>query len=283
LPTDNPASLTLDLGTLASSPIPPSPIPTAPLHKNARSVLSAEPSAPNLASPSHQSTSTLDKPASPAHSRALPVLDSAGPIDHLAPSVHKPSSPVRDAASLNRSTEPPTLDLIDEPAPPLSSPAALSQDTALPSHNPATPANNLVLSVPGAEPSPLDSGSLGRATALPVRAPERPVYDLELPVFEPSSTTNNSAPPVLSPQPPELTSPIEQSVWVSSNPALMSPCHCEADPVHIPHRPSRDQFHPSDPADCQCDHRADHLAVTANPEPGPWPEPIGYAQALLMP
>jgi hypothetical protein len=155
-----------------------------------------------------------------------------------------------------------------------------SQGTALPGRNPGTQTNNLVLSVPGAEGPALDSDSLVVTPALPVSASARPIYDLELPVFEPSSATDNLAPPALGPQAPESTPSIQQSAWASKNPALMSPCHCEIDSAHTPHRPGKDQFHSSD---CQCDHRGDHLAVTAHTESGPWPEPIGYAQAVLVP
>jgi hypothetical protein len=157
---------------------------------------------------------------------------------------------------------------------------ALNTDPSTP--DPAKSTSNPVLPVPSAEPCSLDPDSLAETPVLPVAAPARPIYDLELPVFEPASTTN-TAPPALSPQAPEPAPPIRQSAWASKNPALTSPCHCEADPALIPHRPGKDQFHQSDPADCQCDHRADHLAVTARPESGPWPEPIGYAQALLVP
>jgi hypothetical protein len=101
---------------------------------------------------------------------------------------------------------------------------------------------------------------------------------VELPEFEPTATSDNAAHSALSPEEPEAESsrPAQQSAWTSQNPALMAPCCCrKTESSYTPHRPGKDQCQPDDDA-------IGYAQISENNEFGPWPEPIGRAEQVLL-
>jgi hypothetical protein len=155
-------------------------------------------------------------------------------------------------------------------------PATAAEDPFPPVLSPEVAAHTL--SPNPTSPNPVSLTHDIADSAPPGAAPARPIHDVELPDFEPATTGAQSG-LIL-----EKRDPAQRSVWTTENPALRAPCCSQSESGYVPRRPGKDQFQPADPAGRESGHQAaDGPPAAANPESGPWPEPIGHAEVLLVP
>jgi hypothetical protein len=225
-----------------------SPIPTLdPVSLTAGPI----PSAPGTNPP-------MPKPAPPINNPRPPASNTESPSDGWTVPADNPAAPAHTLATPTRPTQSPPQAAINptlaDPGPP-----SPHRDIAMPSQTSVTPIS----------PNPASLTHDIADSAPPGAAQARPIHDVELPAFDPATT---GADPAQSGLVLEKVDPAQRSVWTSENPALRAPCCRQSESGYVPHRPGKDQFHPADPP-----------PSAANPESGPWSEPIGHAETLLVP